>query len=261
MLFGEASDEEWAETRTEVFKRDDYTCQRCGHQSGPHAGDEGRTLHPHHIQHRADGGDDSLENLATLCRPCHATMHPSNETFDAVRGEADLLPMPHADDRVSVVNSGIEGESLIELLERNGHYCTRCWDSPGVENLYLTPIATGSMSELHNPLESFTPLCSACLSRITVTDSVSVSQLEALVIPYAEPRSSPDLEEIVSGDSVGPLLSRHPASKLQMSRRSAETATQQLVFLSGLHLVYAYLFYTLFLMTQRQEYHNAFLRG
>ncbi len=34
----------------------------------------------HHIIHRSKGGDDSLENLVTLCWNCHRAQHPEKQT-------------------------------------------------------------------------------------------------------------------------------------------------------------------------------------
>jgi len=65
--------------RDSVFKRDNYTCRRCGIRSG-----EGKTieLHPHHIYkvsklikynliHHVYNPDNGI----TLCRKCHFTIH------------------------------------------------------------------------------------------------------------------------------------------------------------------------------------------
>ena len=58
---------EWAEWRTSVFKRDDYTCQWCGRRGGK--------LHPHHIQKFADYHElrFDVNNGMTLCIECHKT--------------------------------------------------------------------------------------------------------------------------------------------------------------------------------------------
>lgn len=49
------------------FKRDNWTCVKCGYEGTPRAGD----LHADHIIPREEGGPDTLENLQTLCVPCH----------------------------------------------------------------------------------------------------------------------------------------------------------------------------------------------
>lgn len=49
-----------------VLARDNWHCQNCGATEN---------LQVHHIQSRSHLGDDSLENLITLCSGCHATIH------------------------------------------------------------------------------------------------------------------------------------------------------------------------------------------
>ena len=58
--------DEWIRIRTQCFKRDKYTCQRCDKING-----QGRGLSAHHIIPRSEGGEDNIENLITLCNPCH----------------------------------------------------------------------------------------------------------------------------------------------------------------------------------------------
>lgn len=51
--------------RKQVLARDDFTCASCGH----------RAMKLMHIHHVADEENDDLNNLATICPPCHAVMH------------------------------------------------------------------------------------------------------------------------------------------------------------------------------------------
>ncbi|SDT85076.1 HNH endonuclease [Gordonia westfalica] len=53
--------------QTACFRRDQYTCQRCGHHGNPGDG----TLHADHTRNRAAGGPNHLDNLETLCTECH----------------------------------------------------------------------------------------------------------------------------------------------------------------------------------------------
>lgn len=53
---------EWKNRREECYLRDAYTCKRCGAK---------RTLTPHHIIPREEGGTHELTNLITLCERCH----------------------------------------------------------------------------------------------------------------------------------------------------------------------------------------------
>ncbi len=48
--------------RQEVLRRDGWRCQSCGAMSN---------LEVHHKQFRSHSGDDSEENLITLCTACH----------------------------------------------------------------------------------------------------------------------------------------------------------------------------------------------
>jgi 5-methylcytosine-specific restriction endonuclease McrA len=57
----------------EVLERDGYTCQYCGRWT------EER---PHHIIFRSLGGDDSMENLITLCMACHRAVHDGKIKID-----------------------------------------------------------------------------------------------------------------------------------------------------------------------------------
>ena len=57
----------WAETRRAAFERDGWRCVDCGRP--------GR-LEAHHITPlRKNGAPYDLDNLETLCRPCHIERH------------------------------------------------------------------------------------------------------------------------------------------------------------------------------------------
>ena len=60
---------EWKLWREAVFRRDNYTCQKCGRAGG--------RLHPHHIENFARRIDlrFSVTNGATLCVQCHTDFH------------------------------------------------------------------------------------------------------------------------------------------------------------------------------------------
>ena len=49
-----------------VLERDDWRCQKCGSLEN---------LQIHHKIKRSQMGDDSLENLQTLCAHCHIEEH------------------------------------------------------------------------------------------------------------------------------------------------------------------------------------------
>jgi 5-methylcytosine-specific restriction endonuclease McrA len=52
--------------RQQVLRRDAWRCQSCGTMSN---------LEIHHEQFRSHSGDNSEQNLITLCTTCHANAH------------------------------------------------------------------------------------------------------------------------------------------------------------------------------------------
>lgn len=65
----------WKNIATQVKRRDNYTCQKCGRQFPPFS----TFLHVHHILPLSRGGSNTPENLITLCRDCHKDDHPHME--------------------------------------------------------------------------------------------------------------------------------------------------------------------------------------
>jgi len=53
-----------------VWRRDRYRCQECGIAV---AGQRGCKPQTHHMVPRHSSGSEEMENLTTLCLPCHAT--------------------------------------------------------------------------------------------------------------------------------------------------------------------------------------------
>lgn len=162
----------WDTVRKKVLRRDEYTCQRCGHQSGPHAGDEGRVLQAHHIEKVSDGGSNDLPNLRTLCRPCHGVQHPDNDVFDDSRPWARVYSSQSADEAVAYVNSNRERESIEEFLERKGRgHCSRCGNPSEDSPLYVYPnLDLADRGEYTNPGEKFSVLCGPCTGLVYDSD-------------------------------------------------------------------------------------------
>ena len=52
--------------RQQILRRDGWRCQMCGAMSN---------LEVHHRDFRSHSGEDSEENLITLCTGCHARVH------------------------------------------------------------------------------------------------------------------------------------------------------------------------------------------
>jgi 5-methylcytosine-specific restriction endonuclease McrA len=58
----------YEQLRNQVLRRDRWRCQSCGSMSN---------LEVHHKDFRSHSGDDSSQNLITLCTACHASIHRS----------------------------------------------------------------------------------------------------------------------------------------------------------------------------------------
>ena len=56
----------WKRIREKIIKRDAGICVTCGTD---------KNLMVHHKKPKSDGGDDSLDNLETLCKSCHLKAH------------------------------------------------------------------------------------------------------------------------------------------------------------------------------------------
>ena len=60
------------ELREEILQRDKYRCQECGVRV---IREKGLRPNSHHIQPKSARGLDILDNLITLCEPCHSTKY------------------------------------------------------------------------------------------------------------------------------------------------------------------------------------------
>ena len=56
----------YEQLRNQVLRRDGWRCQSCGTVSN---------LEVHHKEFRSNSGEDSEQNLITLCTKCHAGVH------------------------------------------------------------------------------------------------------------------------------------------------------------------------------------------
>jgi len=66
--------EMYEKLRNQVLHRDGWRCQACGAMSN---------LEVHHKEFRSRSGDDSSQNLITLCTACHAGVHRTLGSADA----------------------------------------------------------------------------------------------------------------------------------------------------------------------------------
>lgn len=91
----------------QVHKRDNHKCRCC----------KGRKLiSAHHILFRSHGGDDTLENLISLCVDCHNAVH-----------QRELL-LTQVDEDGVVVTKGINANQAVQFVSIRG------W-RPGVANV------------------------------------------------------------------------------------------------------------------------------
>ena len=68
-LYQKGTNYGFANTKAYVLNRDNYTCQHCKGKS------KDSRLEVHHIVFRKNGGSDDAENLITLCKTCHDSLH------------------------------------------------------------------------------------------------------------------------------------------------------------------------------------------
>jgi 5-methylcytosine-specific restriction enzyme A len=79
------------------FRRDEWTCVGCGFVGEPNAGQ----LQADHIIPRAEGGVDTLENLATLCVSCHGIKTQQEAARGRQRRSGKRRPPLHPADALS----------------------------------------------------------------------------------------------------------------------------------------------------------------
>ena len=60
---------EYHQLCNEILDRDAWKCKHCKYR---------QNLHVHHIVYRSQGGEDTPENLVTLCSQCHEAIHNGN---------------------------------------------------------------------------------------------------------------------------------------------------------------------------------------
>jgi 5-methylcytosine-specific restriction endonuclease McrA len=66
--------------RVEVLERDGHQCVRCGWSRAMLSRDDPRRmLELHHVRHHIDKGENTAENLITLCNVHHDEEHRQNK--------------------------------------------------------------------------------------------------------------------------------------------------------------------------------------
>lgn len=74
----------FANTKAYVLDRDKYTCQNCKGKS------KDKRLEVHHIVFKKDGGSDEQENLITLCKACHDSLHKGDIVLNGGKVKGQL---------------------------------------------------------------------------------------------------------------------------------------------------------------------------
>jgi hypothetical protein len=68
-----------ASVKNEVRNKYKNKCAHCG---------SGKDLHFHHIEHFADGGQNTVDNLILLCASCHAEEHKGENVYQMLKKTA-----------------------------------------------------------------------------------------------------------------------------------------------------------------------------
>ena len=58
-----------------VLRRDSYSCRKCGWSHNEWNRSDPRHLELHHVKPHVEGGENTEENLITLCTVCHDEIH------------------------------------------------------------------------------------------------------------------------------------------------------------------------------------------
>jgi hypothetical protein len=108
----------WHVVREATLERDDHTCQRCGYRESTHAGPDGgdaRGLEAYDTaSYRGRASPADEDRLVTVCRPCHATLHPADPAYGDLAASAPLFPRPDAPAAVATMRTDRQ------------HVCQRC---------------------------------------------------------------------------------------------------------------------------------------
>lgn len=68
--------------RGKVLRRDEYKCRRCGWTHDLWNRSDPRHLELHHVQAHVSGGENTEENLITLCTICHDVWHSEEKKWE-----------------------------------------------------------------------------------------------------------------------------------------------------------------------------------
>lgn len=69
----------WRRIKQQVHERDEWTCCKCGRTT--------MDLECDHIVNTAQGGTDDLNNLQSLCKPCHSDKSAAESKAGMVKND------------------------------------------------------------------------------------------------------------------------------------------------------------------------------
>ena len=61
--------------KSDVLRRDEYKCTKCNWSHEEWNRSDPRHLELHHVKPHAEGGENTKDNLITLCTVCHDDVH------------------------------------------------------------------------------------------------------------------------------------------------------------------------------------------
>lgn len=99
--------------RQEILDRDGPVCQECGVEVGPESDESTCDAEVHHKTRRRNGGEDSPENLITLCHECHIDEHHEEK---AERASGPRSGYRGSNDPAESESRSVD-EMIVELLQ------------------------------------------------------------------------------------------------------------------------------------------------
>ena len=115
---------DWEVVRAEALERDGHACRNCNDTPA-----DGAELMAHHVIPDGVGGPDTLENIVTLCRRCHNTIHRiCDKGEDAPLSKLDGVTLPTREKGMlgqrdcAILRTLAEGRATPSYLERQTDY-------------------------------------------------------------------------------------------------------------------------------------------
>ena len=108
------SSQEWRRLRRKCFRRDGYICQRCDNKF------KAEELNAHHLMPRAVGGADEIQNLISLCSPCHDFVE-----VEGLKDKASIIGSYHSEPKEEQPQP--EQSEKVDRYHRDDHYRRPEW--------------------------------------------------------------------------------------------------------------------------------------